>query len=175
MRKTMMAMGVAALALALTACGKSGPPPKRQPGSWSQTTEIKRVEGGNAEQNRAALTQLFKKMDAVTICVTPEWAEKEDPAANVERLGSGGATCTFDKKSVAGGNLDVAGTCKDATGKGAKIAATGTLTATDQDMNMTVEAFDPYGATQGLMELRIHSVRRGECTATDKVPSDPGK
>ena len=169
MYKTMMAVGVAALAL--TACGKSGPPPKRQPGSWSQTFEVKRVEGANADQNKAALTQLFGVMNATTVCVTPEWAEKEDPTANLEKLGGGGGTCTFEKKSVAGGNLDVAGSCKDAAGKSAKIVATGTLGATDQDMSMTVEAYDAYGAKQGLMEMRIHSVRRGDCTAADKQPS----
>lgn len=170
MHRTMMTAGIAALVL--TGCSKSGPPPKRQPGSWSQTTDIKRVEGTNADQNRAALTALFKSMDSVTICVTPEWAEKEDPTAKIEKLGGAGRTCTFDKKSVAGGNLDVAGTCKDVTGESAKIAATGTLGATDQDMTMTVEAFDPYGVKQGLMEMRIHSVRKGECTAKDKVPAN---
>jgi hypothetical protein len=168
MHKGMIAAGLAAMTL--TACGKSGPPPKRQPGSWSQTFEVKRVEGANAEQNKAALTQLFGVMNATTICVTPEWAEKEDVTANLEKLGGGGGTCTFDKKSVAGGNLDVAGSCKDALGKTAKITASGTLGATDQDMTMTVEASDPYGTKQGLMEMRIHSVRRGECTAADKVP-----
>ncbi len=173
MHKTMIAAGMAALVL--TGCGKSGPPPKRQPGSWSQTTEIKRVEGANADQNRAALTALFKSMDAVTICVTPEWAAREDPTANIEKMGGGGRTCTFDRKSVAGGNLDVAGTCKDTTGKSAKITATGTIGATDQDMDMTVEALDAYGAREGLMELRIHSVRKGECTAGDKVLTDTTK
>lgn len=173
MHKTMIAAAMAGLVL--TGCSNNGPPPKRQPGSWAQTTEIKRVEGGNAEQNRAALTALFKSMDAVTICVTPEWAAKEDPTANIEKMGSGGRTCTFDKKSVAGGNLDVAGTCKDLSGKSAKITATGTIGATDQDMTMTVEAIDAYGTREGLMELRIHSVRKGECTATDRVPTDKVK
>ena len=172
MRKTLMTMGVAALTL--TACGKSGPPPKRQPGSWSQTFEVKRVEGANAEQNKAALTQLFGSINSQTICVTPEYSAKEDPTANLEKLGGGGGTCTFDKKSVEGGNLDVAGTCKDAAGKSAKIVATGTLGATDQDMTMSVEAYDAYGAKQGLMEMRIHSVRKGECTPADKVPSVTG-
>lgn len=172
MQKTILAMGVAALAL--TACGKSGPPPKRQPGSWSQTFEVKRVEGPNAEQNKAALNQIFGVMNATTICVTPEFAEKEDPTANLEKLGGGGGTCTFDKKSVAGGNLDLAGTCKDTSGKSAKIVATGTLGATDQDMTMTVEAYDPYGAKQGLMEMRVHSVRQGECTTKDKVAGTMG-
>ncbi|WP_186729036.1 DUF3617 domain-containing protein [Sphingomonas panacisoli] len=172
MHKTILAVSVAALAL--TACGKSGPPPKRQPGSWSQTFEVKRVEGANADQNKAALDQLFGVMNATTVCVTPEWAAKEDPTANLEKMGGGGGTCTFDKKSVAGGVLDVAGTCKDATGKTAKITASGTLGATDQDMDMTVEAYDNFGAKQGLMEMRIHSVRRGECTAKDKVPGMTG-
>ena len=168
MQKTMMTAGIAAMLLA--GCAK-GPPPKREPGSWSQTMELKRFEGKDAEKAKVALGQMFAAMNAVTICVTPEMAAKEDPTANLEKLGSGGGgTCTFDKKSVAGGNLDIAGSCKDATGKTAKISATGSLGTADQDINMTVEGFDAYGAKEGLMEIRVHSVRKGECTASDARP-----
>lgn len=169
MHKTMMTAGIAAMLLA--GCAK-GPPPKRQPGSWSQTMELKNFEGKDADKAKAALGQMFAAMNSVTVCVTPEMAAKEDPTANLEKLGSGGGTCTFDKKSAAGGSLDVAGTCKDAAGKTAKITATGTLGATDQDITMSVEGFDPSGAREGLMEVRVHSVRKGECTASDmKVPA----
>ena len=169
MHKTMVAAGIAAMLLA--GCSK-GPPPKRQPGSWSQTMELKQFEGKDAEKAKAALGQMFAAMNSVTVCVTPEMAAKEDPTANLEKLGSGGGTCTFDKKSAAGGALDIAGTCKDATGKTAKITATGTIGATDQDISMTVEGFDASGTKEGLMQVRVHSVRKGECTATDmKMPA----
>lgn len=169
MRKTMMAAGMAALVL--TACSKSGPPPKRQPGSWSQQIELKRFEGKEAEKAKAGLAQMFAMMSAMSVCVTPEMAAKEDATANLEKLGGGG-NCTFDKKSVAGGNLDISGTCKDPSGKTAKITATGTMGASDQDYDMTVEGFDPTGAKEGLMEMRIHAVRNGECTAKDmKAPA----
>lgn len=167
MYKTMMTAGIAAMMLA--GCAK-GPPPKREPGSWSQTMELKRFEGKDADKARAALDQMFATMSAVTICVTPEMAAKEDPTANLEKLGSGGGTCTFDKKSATGGTLDIAGSCKDAGGKTAKITATGTLGASDQDINMTVEGFDTSGTKEGLMEIRVHSVRKGECTAKDMRP-----
>jgi len=167
MYKTTMTAGIAAMLLA--GCAK-GPPPKREPGSWSQTMELKRFEGKDADKAKAALGQMFAAMNAVTICVTPEMAAKEDPTANLEKLGSGGGTCTFDKKSANGGALDIAGTCKDTAGKTAKITATGTLGASDQDINMVVEGFDAYGAREGLMEIRVHSVRKGECTASDARP-----
>ncbi|MEO5492547.1 MAG: DUF3617 family protein [Sphingomonas sp.] len=167
MRKTMMTAGIAAMMLG--GCAK-GPPPKREPGSWSQTMELKRFEGNDAEKAKAALGQMFAAMNAVTICVSPEMAAKEDPTANLEKLGSGGGTCTFDKKSADGGYLDIAGTCKDTAGKSAKITATGTLSASDQDVNMTVEGYDTYGAKEGVMEIRVHSVRKGECTAGDMRP-----
>lgn len=169
MHKTMMAAGIAAMLLA--GCSK-GPPPKRQPGSWAQTMELKRFEGKDAEKAKAALGQMFAAMNSITVCVTPEMAEKEDPTAQFEKLGGGGGTCTFDRKSVAGGALDVAGTCKDASGKSAKITGTGTLGATDQNVTMTVEGFDATGAKEGLMEFQVHAVRKGECTASDmKAPA----
>lgn len=169
MYRTMSSAAIAAMLLA--GCSK-GPPPKREPGSWAQTMELKRFEGKDADQAKAAIDKSFAAMNAVTICVTPEMAEKEDRTASLERLGGGGGTCTFDKKSVAGGTLDIAGTCKDATGKTAKLTATGSLGARDQDTNMLVEIFDAYGAKEGLMEFRVHSVRRGECTATDARPKN---
>lgn len=165
MRKTMMAAGMAALVL--TACSKSGPPPKREPGSWSQQIELKRFEGKDAEKAKAGLTQMFAMMSAMSVCVTPDMAAKEDPTANLGKLGGANGDCTFDRKSVAGGNLDIAGTCKSAGGKTAKVTATGTMGASDQDVNMTVEGFDATGAKEGVMEMRIHSVRNGECTAKD--------
>lgn len=169
MRK-MMTAAIAAMVLA--GCGKSGPPPKREPGSWSQTMELKRFEGQDAEKAKAAITQVFATMSAMTLCVTPEMAAKEDVAANLEKLGGNKGNCTFDRKSVAGGALDLSGTCKDPSGKTAKITATGTIGASDQDINMTVEGFDAAGAKQGLMEMRVHSVRKGECTASDmKAPA----
>ncbi len=172
MHKTMMTAAMAAMLVA--GCSK-GPPPKRQPGSWTQTMELKQFEGKDADKAKAALGQMFAAMNAVTVCVTPEMAAKEDPTANLEKLGSGGGTCTFDRKSAAGGTLDIAGSCKDAAGKTAKITATGTITATDHDVNMTVEGFDPSGAKEGLMQVRVHSVRKGECTASDiKMPAGAG-
>lgn len=169
MPKTIMTLGIAAILLA--GCAK-GPPPKREPGSWAQTMELKRFEGKDAEKTKAALGQMFAAMNTVTVCVTPEMAAKEDPTANLEKLGNGGGgSCTFDRKTAAGGTLDISGTCKDGNGKTAKITATGTLGATEQDVNMIVEGQDPYGAREGLMEIRVHSVRKGECTATDmKAP-----
>lgn len=165
MRKTMMAAGVAAILLA--GCAKSGPPPKREPGSWTQKVELKRFEGKGADQAKAGLTQMFAMMSAISVCVTPEMATKEDPTANLGKLGGTNGDCTFDRKSVDGGNLDISGTCKSAGGKTAKITATGTMGASDQDVNMTVEGFDATGAKEGLMEMRIHSTRNGECTAKD--------
>ena len=74
----------------------------------------------------------------------------------------GKGNCTFDKKSVAGGSLDIAGTCKDAGGKTAKIAATGTLGASAQDINMTVEGFDAAGAKVQMADFGVAHLSRGQ-------------
>jgi hypothetical protein len=163
MRKTMMAAGVAAMLLA--GCAKSGPPPKRQPGSWSQKIELKRLEGKGAAEMRPRMEQMLAMMSTISLCVTPQMAAKEQATSDLEKFGGNG-NCTFDRKSVAGGNLDVSGVCKSATGT-KKLTATGTLGASDQDIDMTVETLDTGGAKQGVMEMRVHSVRNGECTAKD--------
>ena len=165
MRTTMIAAGMAALVL--TSCAKSGPPPKREPGSWTQKVELKRMEGKGADEAKAGLEKMFALMSTMSVCVTPEMSAKEDPTQNLEKLGGANGDCKFDKKSVAGGTLDVAGTCKDTGGKTAKISATGTLGASVQDMTITVEGFDASGTKEGLMEMQVHSTRNGECTAKD--------
>jgi len=165
MRTTTIAAAAAVILLA--GCGKSGPPPKREPGSWTQKMELKRFEGKDAEKAKAGIEQMFAMMSAMSVCVTPEMAAKEDPTANLEKLGGGNGDCKFDRKSVAGGNLDISGTCKSAGGKSAKVTATGTMGASDQDIDMTVEGYDASGAKEGLMEMRVHSTRNGECTAKD--------
>ncbi|THD37854.1 MAG: DUF3617 family protein [Sphingomonas sp.] len=164
MRRAVLAVGTAAIVLA--GCAKSGPPPKRQPGSWSQKIELKRLEGPKADAMRPRMEQMLAMMSAISLCVTPEMAAKEAPTQDLDKFG-GGRDCSFDRKSVAGGNLDVAGTCKGADGATKKLTATGTLGASDQDIDMTVENYDATGAKQGLMEMRVHSVRNGECTAKD--------
>lgn len=163
MRRSILAGAMTAVALA--GCAKSGPPPRRQPGSWSQKIELKRLEGAKADEMRPRMEQMLAMMSAISLCVTPEMAAKEAPTQDLDKFGGG--NCTFDRKSVADGTLDVAGTCKSASGATKKLTATGTLGASDQDIDMTVENYDAAGAKQGVMEMRVHSVRNGECTAKD--------
>lgn len=172
MTKTILLAGAAALLL--TGCNmfKPGPPPKRQPGSWSQKIELKKFEGKDAEKAKAGLEQMFAMMSGMTICVTPEMVAKEDPAQNIEKLGGPAGSCTFSKKSVTSAGIDIEGTCKNPNGKSSKINATGTLSSTSQDMTMTVEGLEANGSREGLMEMHIVSTRGGDCKPTDmKVPA----
>jgi hypothetical protein len=170
--KTILLAGAAAVLL--TGCNmfKAGPPPKRQPGSWSQKIELKKFEGKDADKARAGLEQALAMANAMSVCITPEVSEKEDAMKNFEKIGGPGATCTFAKKSVTSAGIDVDGVCKMPSGKSTKVTVSGTLSPTSQDMTMTIEGLETTGAREGLMEMHTVWTRNGECKPTDmKVPA----
>lgn len=175
MKKTILLAGAAALLLSGCNLFKPGPPPKRQPGSWSQKVELKKFEGKDADKARPMLEQQIAMANSVSLCVTPEVAAAEDLMKNFEKAGGPGGNCTFEKKSVTSAGVDVAGTCKSANGKTTKLKASGTLSTTSQDLTMTVEGFEANGTREGLMEMRTVSTRNGDCKPTDiKVPAGAG-
>jgi hypothetical protein len=165
MRKIVIAAGAAALVL--TSCANPGPPPKQQPGSWTTKIDILSMEGKDADKARAGMEQMFKMMGAMSVCVTPELAAKDDPATSVEKLGGGAnGQCTWEKKDVSSAGVHLVGTCRDG-GRTVKITSDGTLTATDRDITTTIEGYDANGTKEGSMKTRTHATRNGECTAKD--------
>ena len=158
--------------LALAACSPSGPV-KRQPGSWSQKVEILKLEGkGATPETKAQMQKMFDSMAAVSVCLTPAAAAKEDFGKAMEQMASRGQNCTFDKKDVSGGTINVSAACKQAAGGTVKMTITGTNAATAQEMTMRTEGYDAGGAKQGTMQMRIKSKRSGDCKPGDITPPD---
>uniref|UniRef100_UPI0035CC2EBA DUF3617 domain-containing protein n=1 Tax=uncultured Sphingomonas sp. TaxID=158754 RepID=UPI0035CC2EBA len=158
--------------LALAACSPSGPI-KRQPGSWSQKVEIVKLEGkGATPETKAQMQKMFDSMAAMSVCLTPAAAAKEDFSKAMEQMASRGQNCTFDKKDVTGGTINVSATCKQATGGTVKMTITGTNSATAQALTMQTEGYDAGSVKQGTMQMKITSTRSGDCKPGDITPPD---
>jgi hypothetical protein len=161
-----------ALPLLAVACAPRGPI-KRQPGSWSQKIEILKLQGkGTTPDTKAQMQKMFDSMSSISVCLTPAAVAKEDMGKAMEQMASRGQNCVFDKKSVSGGTIAVAATCKAPTGGTVKMTVSGTTTATTQEMTMQTEGFDPKGAEEGVMQMHIKSSRTGACKPSDITPPD---
>ncbi|MEG3176107.1 DUF3617 domain-containing protein [Sphingomonas sp. RB3P16] len=159
-------------AVALAACSPSGPV-KRQAGSWSQKIEILKFEGrGATPETKGQMQKMFDSMAGMSVCLTPEAAAKEDIGKAMEQMASRGQNCTFEKKDVSGGTINVAATCKQPNGNTVKMTITGTNSATAQDMTMQTEGFAANGTKEGTMQMRIKSSRSGECKPGDVTPPE---
>ena len=144
-----------------------GPPPKRQPGSWSQKVELVKVEGKDADKIKAEMQPGMAMANSMSICVTPEMAAKEDLVDSIKKMTSTGE-CKIDQQDLEGKNISFTGTCKGANGESAKVSLKATLSATSQDSTRTID-----GPTK--IEIKTHATRNGECTAKDlKIPAGMG-
>ena len=183
----MRVLALTSAALLLAACGNgdgkgdakaaSGEPVRHQPGSWSNKIEIVKLDAGpgvDSAKIRGGMQQIFDAASGTSICITPELAAKDNPAANLERLAAQGKKCDFTRKVATGDRIDYAGTCTDPNGSGIRIAITGTNGATAQDLTVTSAPVDPSGATKGSMTMHLTSRRLGDCKPGDVTPALPG-
>lgn len=169
MTKTILMAGAAAMLLGGCSMLDNGPPPKRQPGSWTSKIEVTNVTGKDAEKAKTQMNAMFAMVGAMSICVTPEQVAKEDPAGDMAKK-FGGENCKFDTKDMTGKDIAFAGTCKSGAQE-SKINVKGSLGTTAQDFTLSVSGTDPNNGPQS-MELKIHNQRNGECTDKDmKIPA----
>ncbi len=166
MTRAIAAVAVAG-ALLLGGCDAifdKGPPPKRQPGSWSQKVDIVKIEGKDADKIKGQMQAGIAMMGSLSICVTPELAAKEDPTEGLKKFNSNN-DCKVDSQDYEGKNVSFSGTCKGPDGQQNKVVTKGTLSPTAQDFSVSID-----GPTK--IELKTHASRNGDCTAKDlKVPA----
>src|SRR3546814_5718393 len=78
---------------------------------------------------KTQMTQMMEGASGMDLCLTQEQVDKEDVAAE---LAKGGGQCTWSKKDVANGKIDVAGTCTQ-NGQTVDMAMVGTMAAKKTD------------------------------------------
>ncbi len=165
-----IAIGGLALGLALAGCGGGGTkeaaagPLKREAGSWKTDVKLVKLEmPGMPPAMKDSMAKMMEGASGQEACLTPEQATKEDIANELSKGGnSNGATCEFSKKDVAGGKIDVAGTCKNAGGQTVNLAMQGTMEAKKTDVTMTTSGAAPTGGNMEMV-MQITSTHVGPC------------
>ena len=96
-------------------------------------------------------------------CFTQEQVDKEDIAAELAKGPNGGGECTWAKKNVTGGVIDVAGTCT-ANGQTVEMAMNGTMEAKKSDVTITTKGKVPTGGDMEMV-MQMVSTHTGPCKA----------
>jgi hypothetical protein len=160
------------LGLALSGCGKadektaekkvSSETIKREAGSWKNDITIAKFEmPGAPPETKTMMEGLFQAASGMEVCLTPEQVAKEDMATE---LAKGGAAkdCTFSKKEVTGGVINIIGVCKDGSGESVDMTITGTAAPANTQANILVSGKTPTKQTF-TMGINVASKRTGDC------------
>ena len=169
-----------ATGLALSGCGEkaggggsilSDGPTQRQAGSWKSSVTLEKFEvPGAPPEMKAMMQKMMTAAGTQELCLSKEAAAKDDIAASLAKS-QARDDCTFTKKEVRGGRLNVAGTCKDKAGETITMAIAGSVAATKTDVNMDISGSAPTGGTM-TMVMNVKSERTGECkTGQAAMPS----
>ncbi len=160
---TLLAFAGGSVATAPAFGGDSeGPPPKRQPGSWTSRIEVTNVTGKDADIIKKMMNDTMAEIAKSSICVTPEMAAKDDLADNATKFAGG--DCTLADKDLTGSDVGFSATCKSASDT-TRIVLKGTVTPTVQDFTISISGSDVNGPHS--IDMTVHSQRNGECTAAD--------
>ena len=171
-------MTASALILALGACQKTavgeeevaaakagnGAAVKRSPGLWRTIVEVQKVDiPGMPAEMTDGMKQMMEGASGLEQCVTPEQAAEEDLAKDLAQGPDNGGQCTFDRKNVSGGKIDVAGTCTGSGGEDIAMKMTGTMGAEKTDVTMAMTGKMSKGGPDMDMRMRIVNTRIGDC------------
>ncbi len=180
MRLILTTCCVTAMALSLAACGggdkgkdgkvasatASTEPVKREPGLWKNDVKLVKFDmPGMPPEMKDGMQKMMEGAGKMPpTCLTKEQADKEDLAKELSKGGAQGAECTFAKKEVGGGIINVDAVCKDKSGQEVKMVMTGTAEAKKTDINMKVSGAAPTGQGEMQMEMQMTSSHVGACT-----------
>ena len=169
MRKTYI-LTVAAVAIALSGCGKSSEPDKREPGKWKTEATLEELELVNAPPAMQAQAAALKDQMSVQLkeqasqeeCLTAEAAAKEDISKGISDT-LGGGTCTFSKNEVSGGKIDVVGTCQGQGGQKMAMTMAGTTSSKKVDVTLTMKNEDGAVGPGMNLKMKVVSTHQGKC------------
>ena len=96
-------------------------------------------------------------------CFTQEQVDKEDIASELAKGPGNGGECKWSKKDIAGGKIDIAGTCT-ANGQTVDMAMNGTMAAKKSDVTITTKGKIPTGGDMEMV-MQMTSTHTGPCKA----------
>lgn len=165
MKKFLTVAAIGAL-IAVSGCGKSenaGGTVKREAGNWKTDVKLVKFEvPGMPPEMKDGMAKMIEGASGMDQCFTQEQVDKEDIAAELSK-GSGGGECTWSKKDIAGGKIDIAGTCK-ANGQTVDMAMTGTMAAKKSDVTITTKGKVPTGGDMEMV-MQMSQTHTGPCKA----------
>ncbi|WP_428680322.1 DUF3617 domain-containing protein [Sphingopyxis sp.] len=161
---TIAALGVA---LAVSGCSKgennAGGTVKREAGNWKTDVKLVKFEmPGMPPEMKDGMAKMLEGASGMDQCFTAEQVEKEDIASELAKGPGNGSECTWSKKEVTGGKIDVAGTCK-ANGQTVEMAMAGTMEAKKTDVTITTKGKAPTGQGDMEMVMQMTSTHTGPC------------
>jgi hypothetical protein len=164
--KKFMTVAALGVVLAVAGCGKGSEkadgPVKREAGNWK--TEVKLVKfemPGMPPEMKDTMSKQFAAAGNMDQCFTQEQVDKEDIAAELSKGPGNGGECKWAKKDVAGGKIDVAGTCT-AAGQTLDMAMNGTMEAKKTDVTITTKGKAPTGGDMEMV-MQLTSTHTGPC------------
>lgn len=165
--KKIMTIAALGVALAVSGCGKSenaGGTVKREAGNWKTDVKLVKFEmPGMPPEAKDMMTKQFESASGMDQCFTQAQVDKEDIAAELAKGPGNGSECTWAKKDVSGGKIDVAGTCK-ANGQTVDMAMNGTMEAKKTDVTVTTKGKAPTGGDMEMV-MQMTSTHTGPCKA----------
>ena len=137
---------------------------KREAGNWKTDVKLVKFEvPGLPEGAKDAMSQQLASASGMDQCFTQEQVDKEDIASELAKGPNGGGECTWSKKDVAGGKIDVAGTCT-ANGQTVEMAMAGTMEAKKTDVTITTKGKVPTGGDMEMV-MQMTQTHTGPCKA----------
>lgn len=167
MKKILTVAAIGAL-MAVSGCGKSetaaSGPVKREAGNWKTDVKLVKFEvPGMPAEMKDTMAKAMEGASGMEQCFTKEQVEKEDIAAELAKGPGNGGECTWSKKDIAGGKIDIAGTCK-ANGQTVDMTMAGTMEAKKTDVTITTKGKVPTGGDMEMV-MQMTSSHTGPCKA----------
>ena len=166
MKKFLTVAAIGAL-IAVSGCGKTenaSGPVKREAGNWKTNVKLVKFEvPGMPAEAKDQMTKMMESASGMDQCVTQEQVDKEDIAAELAKGPGNGGECKWSKKDVAGGKIDVAGTCT-ANGQTVEMAMVGTMEAKKNDVTITTKGKVPTGGDMEMV-MQMTATHTGPCKA----------
>ena len=166
MKKFLTVAAIGAL-IAVSGCGKSenaGGTVKREAGNWKTDVKLVKFEvPGMPPEMKDGMAKMIEGASGMDQCFTQEQVDKEDIAAELAKGPGNGGECTWSKKDIASGKIDIAGTCK-ANGQAVDMAMTGTMDPKKTDVTITTKGKVPTGGDMEMV-MQMTSSHTGPCKA----------